>query len=311
HGTNFPVGKVEFLDLHPMSFSEFLAATGNERLAELLVEGDWMLITSFKAKYLELLRHYYFTGGMPEAVQSFVRQGDFSRVRRIQQQLLDAYDNDFSKHAPVEAVPRIRMVWNSIPGQLARENRKFIYGSLRAGARAKEFELAIQWLRDCGLVHPVERITKPDMPLSAYAAHGFKLFMVDVGLLGAKSGLDPKTLLDGSRVFSEFKGALTEQYVQQQLRAELAISPHYWSAERGDAEVDFVFQNGMNVIPLEVKAAENLRAKSLAAYRDKFSPAVSVRTSMSDYRREPWLVNLPLYAIGQLRRECERGLPPT
>ncbi len=304
-GTSFPVGKVEFLDLYPMSFSEFLAATGNERLAEVLAGGDWTLVTALKSKYIELLRQYYFIGGMPEAVQSFVRHDDFAKVRNIQVRLLDAYDHDFSKHAPADVVPRIRMVWNSIPSQLARENRKFLYGSLRAGARAKEFELAIQWLRDSGLVHQVERVTKPGMPLSAHASNGFKLYMLDVGLLGAKSGLDARTLLEGSRIFSEFKGSLTEQYVQQQLRAELSISPHYWSAERGDAEIDFLFQNGMDVIPVEVKAAENLRAKSLAAYHAKFSPSVSVRVSMSDYRRESWLVNVPLYAIGQMRRECE------
>ncbi len=297
---SFPVGKVEFLDLYPMSFSEFLVATGNEQMADVLKSRDWTLITHLKSKYMTLLRQYYFIGGMPEAVQSFIRHNDFAKVRDIQSRLLTAYDQDFSKHAPVEIVPRIRMVWNSIPSQLARENRKFIYGSLRSGARAKEFEVAIQWLQDSGLVYRVERIVKPELPLAAYSSNGFKLFMADIGMLAAKSGLDVRTVLDGNRMFTEYKGALTEQYVQQQLRSESSIAPYYWSAERGDAEIDFVFQHGMDVIPLEVKAEENLRAKSLIAYREKFNPRMSIRTSMSDYRKESWLINLPLYGIGQI-----------
>ena len=301
---SFPVGKVEFLNLYPMSFSEFLAASGNEEMVHVLKSRDWTLITALKSKYIELLRQYYFIGGMPEAVQSFIRHNDFSKVRSIQLRLLTAYDQDFSKHAPAKIVPRIRMVWNSIPSQLAKENRKFVYGSIRSGSRAKEFELAIQWLQDCGLIYQVERVSKPEMPLSAYSSSGFKMFMVDVGLLAAKSGLDVKTILEGTRIFTEFKGALTEQYVQQQLRTESSISPHYWSAERGDAEIDFIFQCGMDIIPLEVKAEENLRAKSLITYREKFKPNISIRTSMSDYRRESWLINLPLYGIGQISAIC-------
>jgi len=297
---SFPVGKVEFLDLYPMSFSEFLVATGNEQMADLLKSRDWTLITSLKSKYIALLRQYYFIGGMPEPVQSFIRHNDFSKVRDIQNRLLTAYDQDFSKHAPADVVPRIRMVWNSIPSQLAKENRKFVYGSLRSGARAKEFEVAIQWLQDSGLVYQIERVAKPELPLSAYSSKGFKLFMADVGMLAAKSALDVKTILESNRIFTEFKGALTEQYVQQQLRSESSISPYYWSAERGDAEIDFILQLGMNVIPLEVKAEENLKAKSLTAYREKFKPGISIRTSMSDYRRESWLINLPLYGIGQI-----------
>lgn len=305
HGSSFPVGKVAFLDLHPMSFTEFLDATGNKSLSELLKKQDWSLITPFKSKYIELLRNYYFIGGMPEAVQSFIEEHDYLKVREIQSRLLDAYEQDFSKHAPPETVPRIRMLWNSIPAQLAKENRKFIYGMLREGSRAKDFELALQWLIDCGLVYQVNRITKPAMPVDAYRDNAFKLFMLDVGLLAAKSGLDIKSLLDGSRIFTEFKGSLTEQYVQQQLRAESGINPFYWSAELGSAEIDFVFQSGMNIIPVEVKAEENLQAKSLKAYCAKFSPKVAIRASMSDYRKESWLTNLPLYAISQIEQECE------
>ena len=299
-GTGFPVGKVMFLDLYPMSFSEFLLATGKEALLETLKGGDWPLVAAMKTKYADLLRQYYFVGGFPEAVGQFAEAGDFAAVRETQAQLLLAYESDFSKHAPAEIVPRIRMVWNSIPSQLAKENRKFFYGSLKTGARAKDFELAIQWLSDAGLVYRIERVSKPEMPLTSYASGGFKLYLADVGLLAAKSGLGARTLLEGCRVFTEFKGSLTEQFVQQQMRAELSVTPFYWSAERGDAEVDLLYQHGAKIIPIEVKAAENLKAKSLAVYRDRFQPPVSFRVSMSDYRDEGWLVNCPLYAVGQM-----------
>ena len=303
-GTGFPVGKVDFLELYPMSFSEFLNATGNERLTELLDSGDWQLITALKTRYIELLRYYYFIGGMPEAVQTFIRENDLGAVRKVQENILTAYEHDFSKHAPLETLPRIRMVWQSIPSQLARENRRFVYGALRVGARAKDFELAIQWLRDCGLVEQVIRLTKPALPLPAYAESGFKMFLSDVGLLGAMSGLDAKTLLNGNRLFTEFKGALTEQYVAQQLRSELGLRPFYWNSEKATSEVDFVFQEGMEIYPLEVKAEENLKAKSLKVYAETYGPKIAFRTSMSDFRKESWLVNLPLYAISRLRTFC-------
>ncbi len=305
-GTSFPVGKVDFLDLFPLSFTEFLNATGNENLVDLLESGDWQLITSFKNKYIELLRYYYFIGGMPEAVQTFIDENDFNAVRRVQQNILTAYEQDFSKHAPVETVPRIRMVWQSIPSQLAKENRRFVYGALRKGARAKDFELAIQWLKDCGLIQQVIRLSKPSLPLPAYADEGFKMFLSDVGLLGAMSGLDATTLLHGNAFFNEFKGALTEQYVALELRCSLGLTPCYWSAEHATAEVDFVFQYKSGIYPVEVKAEENLKAKSLKVYSDKYTPAISIRTSMSDYRNEEWLLNLPLYGISQILAECER-----
>ncbi len=304
--TSFPVGKVDFMDLYPLSFTEFLNATNNENLADLLQSGDWQLITTFKNKYIELLRYYYFIGGMPEAVQTFIDENDLNTVRKIQQNILTAYEQDFSKHAPVETVPCIRMVWQSIPSQLAKENRRFVYGSLRKGARAKDFELAIQWLKDCGLIQQVIRLSKPSLPLPAYADEGFKMFLSDVGLLGAMSRLDAKTLLQGNAFFNEFKGALTEQYVAQELRCELNHTPCYWSAEHATAEVDFVFQYNTNIYPVEVKAEENLKAKSLKVYSDKYTPAISIRTSMSDYRHDDWLLNLPLYGISQILTECEK-----
>ena len=307
-GTSFTVGKVEFMDLYPMSFSEFLTATGDAQYAQLLncgaQEPDMQMITALKSKYIDALRQYYYIGGMPEAVSAFAARHDFSEVRRIQARILSAYEQDFSKHAPNEIVPRVRMLWNSIPAQLARENRKFVYGHIRKGARAREFELAMQWLIDCGLIHRISRISKPDMPLMAYADFSsFKLFMPDVGLMSAKSDLDLKSLIDGSRVFEEFKGALTEQYVLQQLLSECGILPFYWSAERATAEVDFVFQHGGEIVPVEVKAEENLKAKSLKQYYDKYKPRIAIRSSMSDFRREDWLVNLPLYAIS-----CIKGI---
>lgn len=300
-GTSFPVGKVDFIDLYPLNFIEFLNAAGHESLAKLIEDCDFQLITSFKGKYIDLLKQYYYIGGMPEAVKSFIEYGDFSKVREIQNRLLMAYEQDFSKHAPNEAVPRIRMLWASIPTQLAKENRKFIYGLIRQGARAREYELAMQWLLDCGLIYKVGRVTKPGLPLMAYQDfNAFKLFVLDIGLLSAMSQLDIKALLDKNRIFEEFKGALTEQYVLQQLITDRNITPFYWTSESSRAEIDFIFQNGMDIIPLEVKAAENLQAKSLKSYCSKYKPDYAVRTSMSDYRKEDWLINIPLYAIPTL-----------
>lgn len=297
-GTSFPVGKVEFLDLYPLSFFEFMMAMGKERYVELLQKGDFDMATAFKQDYVELLKHYYYVGGMPEAVQTFADNRDFNEVREIQRRILEAYEQDFSKHAPNEAVPRIRMLWNSIPAQLAKENKKFIYGLIKEGARAKEYELAMLWLTDCGLVHKVHRVTTPSLPLKAYEdLKAFKLFLVDVGLLSCMVGLRQDVLLDGNELFKEFKGALTEQYVLQQLKTIKGLNIYYWTADRGTAEVDFVIDNGSDVIPVEVKAEVNLQAKSLKVYRDKFRPKLSIRTSMADYKRNDWLLNLPLWAI--------------
>lgn len=300
-GTSFPVGKVDFLKLYPFSFKEFLMATDKGRFAELLDSRDFQMITSFKQTYIDTLKHYYFVGGMPEAVQSFAENKDFNEVREIQKRILAAYEQDFSKHAPNEIVPRLRMLWNSIPSQLAKENKKFIYGLVREGARAKDYETAIMWLRDCGLIHKVSRVNAAGIPLRAYEdLKAFKLFVVDVGLLGCMAGLRQRILLDGNDLFVEFKGALTEQYVCQQLKTIEDLDVYYYTNDRGSCEVDFVVDTGEQIIPIEVKAEVNLRAKSLKTYQEKFSPEVSVRTSMADYKKEEWLVNLPLYAIDQI-----------
>ncbi len=300
-GTSFPVGKVDFFDLHPMDYLEFLDAGGNTSLAELIRKQDWELIASFKDRFIELLKQYYFVGGMPEAVASFSSYADYRQVRSIQQNILAAYEQDFSKHAPPAIVPRIRMLWASLPAQLARENRKFMYGLVKQGARARDYELALAWLFDSGLVCKAERVSRPGMPLAAYQdMNAFKLFMHDVGLLAAMSNLDAMTILKGNNVFEEFKGALTEQYVHQQLVASCSIRPYYWSAEKSSGEIDFIIQHGSGVVPIEVKAAENLQAKSLKNFYMKYQPGHAIRTSMSDYREDGWLINIPLYAINAL-----------
>ena len=229
-GTSFPVGKVDFMHLYPLNFYEFVCAMGEKQLAELLESGDYEMINAFSTKYTELLKNYYYIGGMPEVVQTFIDTDDFYEVREVQKNLLKYYEEDFSKHAPKEVVPRIMMVWNSIPSQLAKENRKFIYGCMREGARAKDFELAIQWLEDAGLIIRSYRVTKPNIPLIAYMEmNSFKMFTLDVGLLGAKAEIHAKVLLDGCRIFEEFKGALTEQFIAQQLKATDRALYYYYT----------------------------------------------------------------------------------
>ena len=297
-GTSFPGGKVEFLDLYPLSFTEFMLAMEKEQFADLLKNGDLDMATTFRQEYVDLLKHYYYVGGMPEAVQAFVENRDFNNVRDIQQRILTAYEQDFSKHAPNAEVPRIRMLWNSIPSQLTKENKKFIYGLIKDGARAKDYEMSMLWLTDCGLVHKVQRVTKPNLPLKAYEdLKAFKLFLVDVGLLSCLVRLGQTVLLDGDRLFNEFKGALTEQYVLQQLKTVKELGTYYWTNDRGSAEIDFLLDTGTEVIPVEVKAEKNLKAKSLKTYCEKFKPKSAVRTSMSDYKKEDWLTNIPLWAI--------------
>jgi predicted AAA+ superfamily ATPase len=301
--SSFPVGKVEFMDLHPLDFLEFLEASKQLPLADAIRSRDWPLITGFQFRYKELLKQYYYVGGMPEAVASFSENTDFAAVRKIQKNILTAYEQDFSKYALQSIVPRIRMLWNSIPSQLAKENRKFIYGKLRPGARAKEYEEAISWLIDCGLIHKINNVTKPAIPLKAYEELGvFKLFLTDIGLLSAMVDLDTKSLLEGNTLFTEFKGALTEQYVLQQLLCHYQ-DIYYWAPANARSEIDFLLQIGSELIPIEVKAEENLRARSLQVFQEKYHPKRAIRTSMSDYRKEERLTNLPLYAISEVDRE--------
>lgn len=302
NGQSFPVGKVSFLELHPMSFSEFLMAMGEHDLLSVLTRHDWELIKTFRLKYMALLKQYYFVGGMPEAVSYFSETKNFSETRKIQEAILMAYEQDFSKHAPYDIVPRLRMLWNSVPAQLSRENKKFIYGLVKEGARAREYEAALLWLEDYGLLHRIGRVSKPGFPLKAYMdPKAFKLYVLDVGLLCALSGLSEKIVLDGDALFSEFKGALTEQYVLQQLISECDIRPYYWSEERSTGEVDFIIEKNNAFYPIEVKSEENLQAKSLKFFHAKFNPQVSLRTSLSDFRKEDWLINIPLYAVREIQ----------
>lgn len=305
-GTSFPVGKVEFMNLYPLSFREFLMAANGKQFAELMERHDFGMMATFRETYIDALKKYYFVGGMPEAVQRFAEDKDFTAVREIQKRILIAYEQDFSKHAPQEIVPKIRMLWNSIPSQLAKENKKFLYGLVREGARAKDYEAAIMWLSDCGLVHKVSRVNTAGIPLKAYEdLKAFKLFIADVGLLGCMAGLQPQVILSGNDMFVEFKGALTEQYVCQQLKTLEDLGIYYYTNERGGCEIDFLIDTGTHIVPIEVKAEINLKAKSLKTYREKFNPKISLRTSMADYKEQDGLINLPLYAIEEIKHCCE------
>lgn len=297
-GTSFPVGKVDMLYMYPMDFEEFLLAMGKEQLVELLRNNSWAALTPLRGMLTELLRQYYFVGGMPEAVKTYVERGDIWEVRSIHSKIIDAYRNDMSKHVPKQQVQRINMVWNSIPSQLARDNKKFIYGALRKGARANDFEIAIQWLVDSGLVHKVHRISKPVVPLKFYEdMASFKLFLLDCGLLGTLSETPPEQILIGDNVFEEYKGAFTENYVLQQLKSLPHTFVYYYSNDNSTLEIDFVVQHDAHIIPIEVKAEENLRAKSLRQFVTDNSGLHGVRFSMSDYREQDWLTNVPLWAV--------------
>ena len=317
-GTGFPVGKVNRCYLYPLSFSEFLDATGNQAYLQLLQNRDWKMIKSFQDRFTDLLRYYYFVGGMPEVVESFTLNQDFKKVRNIQLALLADYRDDFGKHAPKDIKPRIEMIWDSIPAQLAKENKRFVFSKVQKGECLSTLEPAMGWLKDTGLVSMIYRISKPALPLSSYKEESiFKLFFLDVGLLAAASNLDPKAIIDGHRVFQEFKGALTEQYVQQQLIAEFGLKPYYWTSKSGQAEVDFMAEFNSGIYPIEAKAERNLQSKSLKVFCSKHFPEIAFRISMSHYYRQEVvisdkaskaiskyiLIDLPLYAINQLENE--------
>lgn len=300
-GTSFPVGKVDFLDLMPLSFFEFLEALDKKELLQLLKNNDFDMINIFDAKLKELLKLYYYIGGMPEVVSSYIENEDLLKVRKIQKTLLSDYEQDFSKHAPSNIVPRIRQLWNNIPTQLAKENKKFIYGLVREGARAREYEIALSWLIDCGLIYQVNRVNNSKVPLSAYQDfNAFKLYILDVGLLGAMAGIDARTLIEGNDIFEEFKGSLTEQYVLCQLKQCTELDIFYWSSNTGTAELDFITQIGRKNVPIEVKASENSQAKSLKSFMQKYHTDINVRTSMASYKEEERIINIPLYSIGNI-----------
>lgn len=292
----FPVGKVSFLNLYPLNFEEFLINLNEEILATKIRTKEWQTITPFHETICNYLRLYYFTGGMPEVVTTYLETKNFDDVRNIQQNIILGYENDFAKYAPNDIVPKIRMVWQSILGQLAKENKKFIYGQLKKGARAKEFETAINWLVNAGMIYKCFKIETPKIPLIAHTDYDvFKLFLLDVGLLNAMGNIDAQILLNKNQILTEFKGALTEQFVYQEITQKHTL--YYWTAENATAEIDFILQNQNEIIPIEVKAEENLKAKSLKLFVDKFENNNAIRTSMNTYRKETWLENIPLYGV--------------
>ncbi|MFI3244283.1 MAG: ATP-binding protein [Akkermansia sp.] len=311
HGTSFPVGKVDFMSLAPLSFAEFLEAMGQASLLQLLERGDMDMASHFKQTYRDMLRQYYYVGGMPEVVQAFCETRDVILVKELQTNILRAYEQDFSKHAPNNIVPKIRLVWNSVPAQLARDNKKFLYKDLREGARAKEYEAAMLWLSDCGLIHRIHRVSTPAIPLKAQEdSKAFKLYLLDIGLLGCMNDVEAQSLINGDAIFSQYKGALSEQYVLQELLSQQEIRHvSYYANERSSAEVDFLIALHGEIIPIEVKSEQNLKAKSLKSYREKYAPKLAIRCSMADYKPQQqegqgFLLNLPLYAAGQLARQA-------
>lgn len=298
---SFPVGKVQFLTLYPMNFSEFLIAKKEERLLGLIENKEWESLKLFASRLTLLLKQYMYLGGMPEVIKNFIENEDWKLSREIQNEILDSYSEDFSKHAPKEMVARIRQVWQSLPSQLSKENKKFIYGVVREGARAKEYELAIQWLIDCGLIHKVNNVSAPRFPLAAYQELSiFKIYCNDIGLLGAMAQLSSRTVVVGNELFKEFKGAMTEQYVFQQLLQGHTL--YYWSKSNSQQEIDFLIQDKDSIVPIEVKAGENLKAKSLRQFVIENHSEKAYRLSLSDYRKENWLTNIPLYCVNLLNK---------
>ena len=299
---SFPVGKVEFMNLYPLCFSEFLLAIGEEKLYTLLKSHDWNLIKIFRDKLILHLKMYFFTGGMPEVVFNFSVNRDLNFCRKLQNDILNSYISDFSKHIPLSDLQKVRQLWNSIPAQLSKDNKKFIYKNVQKKATSTTFESSLGWLESCGLVYKVPRVSKPALPLKGYANTGaFKLYLCDIGLLSAMSALEAKTILEGDSMFTEFKGALTEQYACQELKYLESAELAYWTNDSATAEMDFVMQIENQIIPVEVKSSINLKAKSLLVYREKFQPKTEIRTSLANFNKSGNLLDIPLYALGELK----------
>lgn len=298
--TSFPVGKVDFMDMNPLSFYEFLLAINEKKLADLILNKQWDMMNIFHDKMLEYLKYYLFVGGMPEVVKEFSESRDWKKVRELQQQLLTAYQGDFAKYAPREIISRIQMVWNSIPSQLSKENKKFVFNVLKHGARSSEYELAIQWLLDSGLLLKINRIKKPSLPIKAYEElNAYKLYLLDVGLLGAMSYLDSKAIIEGDKLFTEFKGAIAEQFAIQQLVLDKEIYTAYWANEKSTSEVDFIIQKENKIIALEIKSGQNLKSKSFKLFFDEYQPHKALKGSTLPYKEQDWVTNIPLYTLPQ------------
>lgn len=302
---SFPVGKVNFLNLYPLSFTEFLLAVGKEQQANLIndLKQDPQILKAFSSEFTEYLKYYLYIGGMPEVVSTWIETKDFSEVRRVQKELLETYANDVSKHTSSEMANKIKQVWDSVPSQFAKENKKFLYSVVKESARAREYENAINWLKNAGLLVKIHRVNKPGLPAKAYEdLDSFKIFIIDTGLLCSMTNLSAKALLEGNTLFTEFKGALTEQYVCQQMLSELKVEPFYWSAKDSTAEIDFIFQNDDEIVPVEVKAEINLQAKSFKVYRDTYNPKTAFRFSLSEFIDHGILKDIPLYDLPFVRK---------
>lgn len=302
--SSFPVGKVETLSLYPLNFSEFLEAIGETRYKQALTNKDYNIFTVIEDDLISKLKLYYFIGGMPKAVLSYIQQQNMQEVRSIQENIIASYEKDFSKHINSASIPKVGMIWNAIPAQLAKEKKQWVYKNVKEGARASQYEDALYWLEQIGLVYKISRVNNTKIPLSSYRETAFKLYMLDVGLLSAKAGLTIQNLVDTNQeLFSHFKGALTEQYVLQELTSmEIRPQIFYWANDRskGTAEVDFIIQINGKVIPIEAKSSINLQAKSLKAYIDYYKPDIAVRTSLARYNKSKTIYDIPLYLIGQL-----------
>lgn len=297
-GISYPVGKVNLLDLHPLSYKEFLDAIGEEQLALALDSKDYSIIDTFADKYLFNLKNYLYVGGMPDVVNCFVEEHDYNVVRDLQSDIIRMYRDDFGKHIPDSDFSKVCLVLDSVVVQLAKENKKFFFGNIKKGARSSDFKNAIEWLVNAGLVHKVSKVNEPHVPLAAYKdISAYKLFFLDVGLLGAMSELDPVSIIEGNQIFIEFKGAFAEQYVLQELKAETNYTPYYFSTQSSRFEQDFMIQKENKVVPIEVKAATNIKSPSLKAFYDKFHPEKSIRISALPYIDQGWMCNLPLYAV--------------
>ena len=301
-GTGFPVGKVDRLSLYPLSFNEFLKAMKKDILLEMIRSKNWEETNPLANQLIELLRQYYFTGGFPSAVQEYIETQDIKAVRAIQKTIIKDYQNDISKHAPEREIPKISLVWSSIPSQLAKENKKFIYGAIKTGGRAKEFENAIQWLVNAGIVHKITRINKFEMPLKYYEDfESFKLFVNDLGLLGAMTDAPPSEILVGNNIFTNYKGSFTEQFVAQEYFTARQNQLFYYTNENSTNEIDFVTQSD-KIYPIEVKAEVNLKSKSLSTVLKNNTSTYGLRFSMSPYKEQERMTNVPLYLAGEYLR---------
>jgi len=295
---SFPVGKVDEINIYPMNFQEFLLARNESELANLILSKDYTTLNVLHERVLDLLRQYYYVGGMPEAVAEYVATGALKKVRKIQKMILSGYERDFSKHAPHEQVPRIRLVWNTIPSQLFKENKKFVYGSLRKGARAKDFELAIEWLINSGLIYKVPLVSKVALPLKIYEdLSAFKLYTHDVGLLGAMVDTEPEQVLLQNNIFTEYKGGMTEQFVLQEMKSHGIESIYYHKSDRSRLEIDFLIQRKGQLLPIEVKAGTNVRANSLTTLLQSNPELRAVRYSMLPFLMQEQMACIPLYAV--------------